>query len=67
WQGKLEEAAEVAVFFKLTRDGYARFEARLKEMHPYDVPEIIALSLADGLPAYLAWVRENCASAPQIV
>ena len=56
WEGKVEEAAEVTMLVKSTRDRYAELEAAIREVHPYDVPEIIALPVAAGLPAYLDWV-----------
>ena len=56
WQGKVEEATEVTMLIKSTQDRYADLEAAIKAMHPYDVPEIIAVSVAAGLPAYLNWV-----------
>ena len=62
WQGKLEENTEALAFIKTTRGTYPRLEARLRELHPYDVPEIIAVPLAAGLPDYLRWVVENCAT-----
>ena len=58
WQGKVEEGTETMVFFKTTR--FEELQAKLRSLHPYDVPEIIALSVADGLPAYLQWVEECC-------
>ncbi len=61
WQGNIEEAAEIMVFFKTTADGYAALERRVKELHPYDVPEIIALPVSRGLSGYLGWVQESCA------
>lgn len=57
WQGKLEHAAETLLLIKTTN---ARFNAlceRLREMHPYDLPEIIALPVTKGLPRYLQWVN----------
>jgi len=59
WGGGLEEASETLVFFKTTR--YAELAAKLRSLHPYDVPEIISLRVADGLPDYLRWVSESCA------
>ena len=58
-EGAIETSAEVFVIFKATIGSYPRFEARLKELHPYEVPEIVALRAADGLPSYLRWVEEN--------
>jgi periplasmic divalent cation tolerance protein len=60
WQGKIESGEETLVFFKTTSARYAAFQERLKSLHPYDVPEIIAWQIADGLPSYLSWVTENC-------
>jgi periplasmic divalent cation tolerance protein len=62
WKGEMETASEVLVYFKTTAARFADFEKKLRELHPYDVPEIIALALADGSPDYLRWVAENCRS-----
>jgi periplasmic divalent cation tolerance protein len=59
WKGNIETATETLAFFKTTRATYPALERALAEAHPYDVPEILALPVAAGLPAYLAWVGEN--------
>ncbi len=64
WEGKLERADETLVLFKTTRARYPEFQARLNLLHPYEVPEIVSSNVADGLPAYLEWVRKSCDSAP---
>jgi periplasmic divalent cation tolerance protein len=56
WQGAIEEAAEVTIFIKSSSARYPELEAALKDLHPYQVPELIALPIAAGLPAYLQWV-----------
>lgn len=56
WQGKVEQASEVTLLIKTTRSRYAELEAAIKSMHPYQVPEIIALPLACGWPPYLDWI-----------
>lgn len=61
WEGKIEDAQETMVFFKTHTRTFPAFQARLRELHPYDVPEIVALRIADGLPAYMSWVSESCA------
>jgi periplasmic divalent cation tolerance protein len=48
------------VLFKTSEDGYERFQSTLRELHPYEVPEIIALPINRGLPEYLQWVVSNC-------
>src|SRR3954470_6570246 len=59
WQDKVESNDEILVIFKLDSSRYAQFEAKLKELHPYDVPEIISLKIDQGLPDYLRWVIGN--------
>src|SRR5664279_1862553 len=54
WQDKIENAQETLVFFKTTAARYSAFQDRLKSLHPYEVPEIICLPIADGLPEYLS-------------
>ncbi len=56
WKGAVETAEEHPVFAKTTRDRYELLERIIRELHPYELPEIIAVSLAGGLPAYLEWV-----------
>ena len=56
WKGEIEQATEIPLLIKTTRASYPSLEATLRGAHPYEVPEIIAVPLAAGLPAYLAWV-----------
>ena len=56
WQGKLEHANEVPLLIKTTRAAYPQLEVELRKLHPYEVPEIIALPVSAGLPEYLNWV-----------
>lgn len=57
WQGKIEEAEEVPVFIKTTAVSYALAEKIIRELHPYEVPEVIALELKQGLSEYLQWLK----------
>ncbi len=59
WQGQRERSGESLLLIKTRRDCYAALESALCSLHPYEVPEIIALALEDGLAAYLAWVGEQ--------
>jgi len=59
WQEKIEEGNETLVFFKTTAARSAAFQEKLKSLHPYDVPEIICLPIAEGSPEYLRWVVDN--------
>jgi periplasmic divalent cation tolerance protein len=60
WENKLEQANETLVFFKTSADRFAALQTTLRRLHPYDVPEILAFRVGDGLPEYLRWVQESC-------
>jgi len=60
WKDKLESGNETLVFFKLSEDRQSAFQDKLRSLHPYDIPEIIFVSIASGLTDYLQWVSENC-------
>ncbi len=59
WEGAVERAEEVMVVIKTTEEMLDRLQARVAELHGYDVPELIAMPIVGGLPAYLSWVRES--------
>jgi periplasmic divalent cation tolerance protein len=59
WEGKIEEADEWLCLMKTRRDLYRQVEKTLKAIHPYEVPEIIAVPLAEGIEAYLRWIEEE--------
>jgi periplasmic divalent cation tolerance protein len=61
WEGKVCDEAETLAIIKTTAERYAALRARIIELHPYQVPEVIALALADGHPPYLAWLAEQVA------
>ena len=61
WQGNIENGSETLVFFKLSEGRKSAFQDELISLHPYDVPELIFLSIDSGSPAYLRWVAETCA------
>ena len=56
WNAAVEEASEVTVLIKTRRIRYAAVEAAIQSLHPYDVPEIIAVPINGALPAYLNWM-----------
>ena len=58
WEGKVEEALEHQLTIKTTASRVPALIARIQALHPYDVPEILVLPIADGGDAYLQWVRE---------
>jgi periplasmic divalent cation tolerance protein len=59
WQGKVETAAEVPILIKTTAARYPALEQAIRELHPYELPEIVAVPIRRGLPGYLQWVAET--------
>jgi periplasmic divalent cation tolerance protein len=59
WQDAVERADEVLIVFKVAAAATSRVMARVRELHPYDVPEIVVLPVADVLPAYAQWVLDS--------
>lgn len=57
WQGRIESAQEWYCHLKTTLRKVPALEQRIRELHPYDVPEIIAIPISAGDERYLAWVR----------
>ena len=62
WEGKIERAGEVLALIKTTR--YAALETAIRELHPYEVPEILALPVMKGSPEYLDWLERCCPPTP---
>ena len=56
WQGGVESANEVPLLIKTTAAAYPALDAAILARHPYELPEIIAVSVQRGLPAYLDWI-----------
>jgi periplasmic divalent cation tolerance protein len=59
WQGKVEQAAECLLIIKTAHSRFDTLRERIKSLHPYDVPEIIAMPISQGDAQYLKWISEN--------
>jgi len=59
WKGNVESAKEYLLVVKTSSRRFAALQAEVRRLHSYEVPEIIALPIAKGLPAYLAWISES--------
>jgi periplasmic divalent cation tolerance protein len=59
WEGRVQDEPEVLLLIKTVADRYPALELRLKALHPYDVPEIIAVPVAAGSASYLAWIASE--------
>jgi periplasmic divalent cation tolerance protein len=63
WQGKVETAEEWMCTVKTTRGQFGAIQKLFGEIHPYDVPEIIATPIVEGSEAYLKWIEEQVGSS----
>ncbi|MDH5217622.1 MAG: divalent-cation tolerance protein CutA [Gammaproteobacteria bacterium] len=61
WQGKIEKDKEVLLVIKTRRECYESVETLIREQHPYELPEIVSVSIDTALPEYLSWINENVA------
>jgi periplasmic divalent cation tolerance protein len=59
WQGEVQHDEEFPLLVKTTRERYAALEQAIRAAHPYELPEIIAVPVERGLPAYLDWVAQQ--------
>ena len=61
WEGAVSEESEVLVVLKTRRERWTGLVSAVERRHPYEVPELLALPVEAGLPAYLAWVKRETA------
>ena len=59
WEGRIEQESERQLVIKTTRDRIVALWDRVRELHPYEIPEFIVLPVIDGNEAYLKWVGES--------
>ena len=62
WKGKIERSREALLIIKTTAASFQALRRAVLELHPYDVPEVVALPVVAGHPAYLNWVASSVAS-----
>jgi periplasmic divalent cation tolerance protein len=65
WEGRIEKDQERQLVIKTTHDRLGALEARLRHLHPYEVPEFLVLAASGGSEAYLRWVRESATPEPK--
>ena len=61
WQGEIERAEEIPVLIKTRAARFPEVEALIRHLHPYELPEVIAVPVSQGLPEYLQWLAEETA------
>jgi periplasmic divalent cation tolerance protein len=59
WKGEIESASEILILIKSTTWKYQLLEAKIRELHPYEVPEIISIRADSGHVPYLRWIEES--------
>lgn len=59
WRERVEQADEIPLLIKSTAANYAAVEEIVRAQHPYDVPELVAIPITQGLPAYLDWLAQE--------
>jgi periplasmic divalent cation tolerance protein len=59
WEGAVQRDSEVLILFKTTRAMLAQLIVRVEDLHPYDVPEVLAVPVVSGLEAYMRWVAAS--------
>jgi len=64
WKGEVQQDDEHPMLIKTTRARYPALEAAIRAGHPYELPEIIAVGVTAGLPAYLQWVAIESSDKP---
>lgn len=66
WQGKVERADEALLLVKTSPDRLGALRARLPQLHPYELPELVAVETDLGLPAYMQWIADETRPEPAI-
>lgn len=64
WEGRVDENSETLLLIKTTADRLAELTARISELHPYELPEVVAVPLVGGLEHYLDWIRSSVSGPP---
>jgi len=59
WKGRIEKTGELLCLIKTSRDLYTELERAIREVHPYETPEIVAAPIVQGSADYMAWLHEN--------
>lgn len=60
WEGKVCQEAEVLLLIKTNKSSWNQLQARVQELHTYDIPEIVSLPIEEGFQPYLNWINQSC-------
>jgi periplasmic divalent cation tolerance protein len=64
WQGAVHQDEEILLLIKTTQPVFTRLEQRIRALHPYELPEIIAVPIRTGLAEYLQWINDSLSPTP---
>ena len=64
WEGEVQEESETLLLIKTTQARLAALTTRIRQLHPYELPEVVAVPVMGGLDEYLDWLRDNVAADP---
>ncbi|MGA7800904.1 MAG: divalent-cation tolerance protein CutA [Gammaproteobacteria bacterium] len=62
WQGEVQQDSEQLLIIKTRQSVFEALQKAVCELHPYELPEVIAVAIADGLPGYLSWIDDSTGS-----
>jgi periplasmic divalent cation tolerance protein len=63
WEGKVEDESESLLVIKTVAGALEGLKTRIRQIHPYEAPELIALPIVEGLEGYLEWIRRGCSGS----
>lgn len=64
WEGRVDEESETLLLIKTTEERLEALTARITELHPYELPEVVAVPVLGGLDSYLDWLRDSVTPGP---
>jgi periplasmic divalent cation tolerance protein len=64
WEGRVQQESETLLLIKTTRGRLEALTGRIRSLHPYELPEVVAVPVVGGLERYFDWVRESVSGAP---
>ncbi|MDH3325344.1 MAG: divalent-cation tolerance protein CutA [Gammaproteobacteria bacterium] len=66
WKGEIKQDSEVLLLIKIQKCRYPDLQALICATHPYELPEVIAVPISEGLPEFLSWIRDETSVASTV-
>ena len=61
WKGEVKQDSEILLLIKTSKSRYLDLQAIICDLHPYELPEVIAVPISEGLPDFLSWINDSVA------